>query len=146
MKVPFQVRLAAEACIIHRPPASSSRIEGRVRRLHWPYALSGTPRPFQPPQMVWKAAPLPPSCGVGHGGVDLLVWGLWVGNSPPSFRLQSWCGRIRGPSRVGSPGGREASLMRQTIFCGSRFFSETLGCPFRCFAGPWRFLLGTIQC
>ena len=45
---------------------------------------------------------------------------------------------MRGVSRVGSP-------VRQTIFCGRRFCPETLGCPFRCFGRPWRFLLGTIQ-
>ena len=65
------------------------------------------------PQMVWEAAPLL-RCG---------LWGVVGGNPPPSF---PWWGRIRGPSRVGSPGGREASLVRQTIFCGRRFCSETV--------------------
>ena len=73
---------------------------------------------------------------------------LWCGVPLPPFlpcRVGSWWGRIRGPSKVGFCGGREASLVRQTIFCRRRFRSETLGCPFRCFGRPWRFLLGTIQ-
>ena len=85
--------------------------------------------------------PLPPSqsCGVGSGG--------WESPSLPFVVRagKSWWCRIRGPSRVGSPGGREAPLVRQTTFCGRRFCSETLGCPFRCFGRPWRLLLGTIQ-
>ena len=102
----------------------------------------------------WVGIPLPPS--------PLVVWGVVGGNplppSPPvvwglvgilynvGFGWKSWWGRIRGPSRVGSAGGREASLMRQTIFCGRRFCSETLGCPCRCFGRPWRFLSGNLQC
>ena len=31
-------------------------------------------------------------------------------------------------------------------FVGEKFCSETLGCRFRCFGRPWRFLLGTIRC
>ena len=85
--------------------------------------------PLLPSSPVGGNPPPPsPPCGVGSGGCE-----------------SSWWGRIRGPSRVGSPGGREASLVRQTIFCGRRFCSETGGCPFRCFGRPWRFLLGTIQ-
>ena len=68
---------------------------------------------------------------------------LWCGVWWVEFGL--WSGRVRGPSRAGSPGGREASLVRQAIFCRRRFCSETLGCPFRCFGRPWRFPLGTIQ-
>ena len=70
-----------------------------------------------------------PPCGVGSGGVDSVLGSL---------------GRIHGPSRVGSSGGREA--VRQTIFCARRFCSETLGCPFGCFGRPYTFLLGSIQC
>ena len=119
----------------------------------------------RPPSVVWVVVglignPPPPSplwCGVLWVGVPLapyppVVWGPVGGNPPPS---PLWCGvwwsRVRagkswwGPSRVGSPGGREASLVRQTKFCGRRFCFETLGCPSRCFGRPWRFLLGTIQ-
>ena len=85
-----------------------------------------------------------PPCSVGSGPLPpYLLWcGVWC---PPLRAGKSWWGRIRGPSREGSPGGREVSLVRQTIFFGRRFHSETLGCPFRCFGKPWRFLLGTIQ-
>ena len=51
-------------------------------------------------------------CRVGVG---------WVG-IPVVRAGKSWWGRIRGPSKVGSPGGREASLVRQTIFCGKILF------------------------
>ena len=124
------------------------------------------------PPMVWEAAPPsvvwglignpPPSSVLGCGGWESLppfsrvvrgLVGAVGGNSPPS---SLWCGvwwgrdragkgRIRGPSRVGFSGGREASLVHQTTFCGRRRCSENLGCPFRCFGRPWRFLLGTIQ-
>ena len=106
------------------------------------------------------------SCGVGSLWVGIpfppsppMVWGVVGGNPPSSSPL--WCGVWCGVWWVGSPslpavvwvggvswwarGGREASLVRQTIFCGRRFCSETLGCPFTCFGRPWRFLLGTIQ-
>ena len=103
-----------------------------------------------PPRMVWEAAPLPPPvvwalvglisnpppsplwCGVWWVGIPSLLPPLWWGR----LRVgKSWWGRIRGPSRVGSAGGREASLVRQTIFCGRRFCSEV-----------FRQTLGTIQC
>ena len=95
------------------------------------HALRGPPP--TPPQMVWEAAPLPPSCGVGSGGVD---WEF------PSLLLLP--GRLRA-GKSWFPGGREASLLRQTIFCGRRFCSDTLGCLFKCFGRPWRFLSGIIQ-
>ena len=96
--------------------------------------------PPTPPQMVWEAAPL----------LYCWLWWDWLGIPLPPSRGRvragkSWWGRIRGPSRVGSPSGREASQVRQAIFCGRRFCSETRGCPFRCFGRPRRFLLGTIQ-
>ena len=109
---------------------------------------------------LWVGAPFPPSPPV--------VWGVVGGNPPSSSPL--WCGGLVGgkgfpaslpvvwglvggkpPCGVGFGGvswwasGREASLVRQTIFCGRRFCSETLGCPFKCFGRPLRFLLGTIQ-
>ena len=118
------------------------------------HALRGPPPPpnglgSRPPSVVWVAFP---PCGVGSGILHPpVVWGL----APPSLWCGAWWGRVRagkswwggicGPSKVGSPSGREASLARQTIFCGRRFCSETLGCPFRCFSRPWRFLLGIIQ-
>ena len=116
------------------------------------WGLIGNPPPSFPPCGVGSG--IPPSlspCGVGSCGWEspslfppFVVWGLVSGNPPP-FPL--WCGVWWDPvrARVGSPGGREASLMRQTIFCRRRFCSETLGCPFRCFGRPWRFMLGTIQ-
>ena len=120
------------------------------------YIWSRAPRP-PTPQMVWEAVPRPPP-------VVWTLVGL-IGNPPPSFPPASvgsaspslphlltplWCGvwwgrvcawlfwwgRIRGPSRVGSPGGREAALVRQTLFFGRRFCSETRGCPFRCSGRP----------
>ena len=110
----------------------------------------------------WESPPFFPPCGEGSCGwespsllaspVVCLVGGnlppfpLWCGVCWGRVRAgKSWWGRIRGASRVGSPGGREASLVRQTVFCGRRFGSETLRCPFRCFGRPWRFLLGTLQ-
>ena len=107
---------------------------------------SGKPPP-SPPPMVWALVGLignpPPSfprCGVGSGGwessfLPFLWCGVWWGR----LRAGKTWGRIRGPD------GRAASLMRQTILCGRRFCSETLGWPFRRFGRPWRFLLGTIQ-
>ena len=78
-------------------------------------------------------------CGVGCCGWEspflLPLWCGWEGICGVGFGEVSWWAR----------GGREASLVRQTIFCGRRFCSETLGCPFKCFGRPWRFLLGTIQ-
>ena len=71
-----------------------------------------------------------------------LYCGVWWGRARAG---KFWWGRIHGTSRVGCPGGREASLVRQTMFYGRRFCSETLARPFRCFGRPWRFLLGTIQ-
>ena len=70
-----------------------------------------------------------PSCGVGSGGWESppVVWGLL-----------GWTQAL-----VGS---NEASLMRQTIFCGRRFCVENLGCRFKWFGRPWRFVLGTIRC
>ena len=118
----------------------------------------------------WKSLSLLPSLPLGIPSLlpPPVVWGLVGGNPPPSLGMtlppspllfscgvgflcggvragKSWWGRIRGPSRVGSPGGRQASLVRQTIFCGRRFCSQTLGCPFRCFGRLWRFLLGNLQ-
>ena len=124
--------------------------------------LTGSPLPSFPLCGVgsggWESPSLllPLWCGVLWVGIPSLLPPLWCGvwwvgiPLPPLYNVgfgwKSWWGRIRGPSRVGSPGGREASLMRQTIFCGRRFCSETLGCPFRCFGRRWRFLLGTLQC
>ena len=73
----------------------------------------------------------PPPRGVGSGEWEcpsLLLCGVGSLWSTPCWK--PWWGRIRGPSRVGSPGGREASLVHQAIFCGRRFRSETLQCPF----------------
>ena len=131
-------------------------------------------RPTPPPKMVsppfcgvgygggdW--IPLPLWCGVWWPPSFFFCGGvLWwespfllppssfsrlVGGNPPPSSL--WCGVWGGRVRAGKSwwarGGREASLVRQTIFCGRRFCSETLGCPFKCFGRPWRFLLGTIQ-
>ena len=120
-----------------------------------PRQLHCNPRSCQAPSFRSRKCYQRPSAdcscdGVGCGGVDLespppsLLWcGVWSGVwwGP----LKSWWGRIRGPSKVESPGGREASPMRQTMFCGRRFCSETLGCGFRCFGRPWRFLLGSIR-
>ena len=66
---------------------------------------------------------LPPLCGVGSGGWESFLpcgvgFGGWESRSllPPMLVLslvrstpcwEVWWGRIRGPSRVGSPGGRE---------------------------------------
>ena len=78
----------------------------------------------------WESPSLLPSCGAGSGGVGSVLGSFGgVGRI-----LQSWASC-----------GREASLVRQTIFCGRKFSSETLGCPFKCFGRPWRFLSGTIQ-
>ena len=85
-------------------------------------------------------------CGVGCCGwespillppVPLWCGVCWVGSPLCGVRFGgvSWWAR----------GGREASLVRQTIFRGRRFCSESLGRPFKCFGRPWRFLLGTIQ-
>ena len=99
----------------------------------------------------WESPSVLPSlcCGVWWI-IPCLVLPLWCGlvggKTPLSPRGVGFGGvEFGGPSRVGSPGGREASLVRQTIFCGRRFCSETLRCPFRCFGRPWRFLLGNIQ-
>ena len=104
-------------------------IWSRASRLPHPPSpqWSGKPPPLLPRPVVWA-----------------LVWwcGVWWGQICAG---KSWWGRIRGPSRVDSPGGREASLVRQTIFCVARFCSETLRCELRCFGRLWRFLLGTIQ-
>ena len=99
------------------------------------HALRGPPAPTpnglgSPPLLGWEGIPsFPP-----------VVWGLVGGKPPPSprgvgFGGVSWWAR----------GGREASLVRQTLFCGRRFCSETLGCPLKCFGRPWRFVLGTLQ-
>ena len=99
--------------------------------------LIGNPPPSFPP-VVWGLVgiPLPSSlqwCGMWWESPSLLWCGvLWVGIPLPPFSM--WCGvppspvvwglvgssSCCGPSRVGSPGGREASLVRQTIFCGRR--------------------------
>ena len=114
------------------------------------HALRGPPPP--PPNGLGS----PPFCGVGCGGVDWeallplwccgwegipsfpVVWGL-VGGNPSPFPLWCgvWWGRVRAGKSWWACGGREASLVRQTIFCGRRFCSETLGCPFKCFGRPW---------
>ena len=151
-----------------------SRLAVYLRDLRETHIWSRAPRPPPHPlplKMVWEAAP--PSvvwvgvdweslsllpclcCGVWWVGSPSLVLPLWCGSLsllPPPIMwwvgILLWCGVWWGrvcPSRVGYPGGREASLVRQTIFCGRRFWSETLGCPFKCFGRPWRFLLGTIQ-
>ena len=123
------------------------------------YVVTRSAAPPIPPNDLGSRPPPPLVC-CGLWWVDWespfhLMWVWWVGIPlPPSFAVvwaagvdstgKSWWGRIPSPSRVGSPGGREASLVRQTIFCGRRFCSETLGCPFRCFGRPWKLLLGTI--
>ena len=97
--------------------------------------VGANPPPSSPPLWVWGLVgvnPPPSSCGVGFGGVEFVLGSLGEG-------------RIHGPSSVGSPRGGEASLLSQTIFCGRRFCSETLGYLFRCFCRLWRFLLGAIQ-
>ena len=102
--------------------------------------------------LLWVGIPLPPPpcgvvlwvgrdsllppCGVGSGGWEFPSPPLWCG---------VWWGRVRAGKSWWARGGREASLVRQTIFCGRKFCSQTLGCPFKCFGRPWRFLLGTIQ-
>ena len=83
-----------------------------------------------------KGDPSPPPCGVGSGG--------WEFPSLPSLWCGVWWGRVRAGKSWWAHGDREASLVRQTIFRGRRFCSETLGCPFKCFGRPWRFLLGSI--
>ena len=116
------------------------------------YVWSRAPRP---PPNGWKATPSPPP----------VVWGLVGRNPPPSFPPCGgfwWVGIALPPSPcrvgfvLGSLGGVEPVvlpdllvvvklLLRQTVFCGRRFCSESLGCPFRFFGRPWRFLLETIQ-
>ena len=107
------------------------------------------------PPVVWRVVGGNPPSSFAS-----VVWGLVGGNPPPSFFSVVW-GLVGGspppsPCGVGfragkswcARSGREASLVRQTILCGRRFCSETLGCPFnpfKCFGRPWRFLLGTIQ-
>ena len=114
---------------------------------------AGIPLPPSPPVVwvLWVGIPLPPPllwCGsCGWAGIPSfpVVWGL-VGDPPPSPRWCGvWWGRVRAGKSWWARGGREASLARQTIFCGRKFCSETLGCPFKCFGRPWRFLLGTIR-
>ena len=104
-------------------------------------ALRG-PAPTPPPNGLGS----PPPSGLGIPSPPL-VWGLVGGNPPPSsLWCGVWWGRVPAGKSWWARGGREASLVRQTIiFCGRRFCSETLGCPFKCFGRPWRFLLGTIQ-
>ena len=85
----------------------------------------------------WEGIPSFSTCGVGSGG--------WESPALPLFVVWGLVGRVRAGRSWWARGGREASLVRQTIFCGRRFCSETLGCPFKCFGRPWRFLLGTIQ-
>ena len=87
----------------------------------------------------WESPFLLPPSGVGSCG---------CGNPPPSpLWCGVWWGRVRAGKSWWARGGREASPVRQTIFlfCGRRFCSETLGCPFKCFGRLWRFLLGTMQ-
>ena len=110
-------------------------------------SVGGNPLPSFSPCGVgccgWES-PFPPFCGVGvlWVGRDSLLPPLWCGVWWVGSPLPPPCGRVSWWAR----GGREASLVRQTIFCGRRFCSETLGCPFnKCFGRPWRFLLGTIQ-
>ena len=105
---------------------------------------------------TWSRAPRPPP--PPNPPPSLLVGGNWVGRDshlplpvvwghPPPSPLWCgvWWGRVRAGKSWWARGGREASLLRQTIFCGRRFCSETLGCPFKCFGRPLRFLSGTIQ-
>ena len=71
---------------------------------------------------------------------------LWCGVGiplPPPLWCGAWWGRVRAGKSWWARGGREASLVRQTIFCGRRVCSETLGCPFKCFGRPWGFLSRT---
>ena len=114
----------------------------------WWGLVSGNPPPSFFPHVVWGlvGGGFPPPVVWGRVGIPLppsLLWcGVWWGHVHAG---RSWWGQAHGPSRMGSPSGREASLVRQTMFCRRRFCSETLGCPFKCFGRPWRFLLGTIQ-
>ena len=130
------------------------------------YIWSRAPRPpptppnglgSPPPSVVWGVvggnppSSFPPVVWGFVGGnpppsFPPVVWGLVGGNPPPSpLWCGVWWGRVRAGKSWLARGGREASLVRQTIFCGRRFCSETLGCPFKCGGRPWRFLLGTIQ-
>ena len=96
-------------------------------------ALRG-PTPKPPPPNSGKSPPSPP----------FVVWPLigLIGNPPPSFPPGVGSGGLESPSLLPPSCLGEASLMRQTIFCGRRFCSETLGCPFRC---SGRVLVGTIR-
>ena len=66
----------------------------------------------------WVGIPPPSPSGVGFGGVEFVLGSL--GGLVVVVKLL-WCAK---PYSVG------------------RFCSETLGCPFKCFGKPWRFLLG----
>ena len=116
---------------------------------------------LNPPSLLWSGLSMvstPPSllwCGVKGGAVEspLLCFGLsmvstarGVGSGVPPSCWEVLVGSNPWSFQSGvSPGGREASLVCQTIVCGRRFCSETLGCPFKCLGRPWRFPLGTIQ-
>ena len=116
--------------------------------------LSGNP--FSPSPVVrgLVSGNPPPSfsrcCGWESGNPPSssppVVWGL-VGEGIPSFpRL--WCGVwwVGIPLPVVVWG----LVVVKLLYCakpysvGERFCSETLGCPFKCFGRPWRFLLGTL--
>ena len=109
--------------------------------------MGGTPPPSFSLGVVGRNPPssFPPVVwglvgGKGFPPSPPLVWGLVSGNPPPS---PLWC-RVWW-SRGGLVEVVKLLYMRQTIFCGRRFCSETSECPFKCFGRPWRFLLGTIQ-
>ena len=89
--------------------------------------------------LVWEATPSPGDAPAALPPAELLlppvVWGL----VPSLFFL---CG-------VGS-GGVDSVLLvgsNQTIFCGRRVCSESLGCPFKCFGRPCKIpVRNYIQC
>ena len=108
-------------------------IYGQALRPHPgpPPKWSGKPPP-SPPPVAWALVglignPLPSfsPCGVGCGGWEsrslLSPCGVGSGGwESPSLIPLLWWGRLRA-GKSWSPGGREASLVRQTIFCGRRF-------------------------
>ena len=82
------------------------------------HALRGPPTP--PPNGLGSRPLPPPCCGLNW---EFPWFGGWPLGSAGVDGVES-CG----PFRAGSPGGLEASLVRQSIFCGRKLCSETLGC------------------